>query len=405
MPKKKKTKKAAKAALTPQEILAATLSDLREKIEGFRGGFASDPEVKEMIAYPRFATPIAVLNRLTAGGPPGGKWTTIFGPEKVGKTTICLQLIAEDMERNPQGTWVWFDVENSFDEDWAAVLGVDLGRLIIVPAGMIMEDSMDSVIALAKTGVLRGFVIDSMGSYVAVQEMMTKKGVEKGMREDTVTSVPRKLGEFLRKATPQIARFKMCQVLIGHVYQKIDPTNPRAGMEQKGGNAVKHWAHLRLTIRRSNEKDLKRMVVQPDGHTKECYIGFKGIIRTDKTRQSATEGQEVEVPFIYGIGFDSAESVTRSALAMNVIEQVGAYYRHPLFPGDKCQIQGKDAMKSFVRENPTVLAALTDQILSVTDEIFGLKRTTEEPAAKEKAAVPAEPLLPEDVVPANLPKP
>jgi recombination protein RecA len=398
MPAKKKTKKKVtrKAEPTPHELLQSALAEVRDKVEGFRGGFGSEPEVKEMLEYPRFSTPIASLNRMVAGGFPGGKWTTIFGREKVGKTSLCLQTIAENMESDPNAIWCWFDVENSFDSDYAAALGIDLKRLIIVPAGMIMEDSMDSIISLSKTGALRGFIVDSMGSYVAVQELMTKKGVERGMREDTVTAVARKLSEFFRKATPQIARYKMCQVLIGHMYQKIDSTNPRAGMEQKGGHAVKHWAHLRLLLYRSNTQELKKDVVQPDGRKKECYVGYMGTILVDKTRQSATEGQSVEVPFIYGVGFDSVEATVRTALAMNVIEQRGAWFRYHLFPGDKCQIQGKDKMKQFVRDNPTVLSSVSDQILSVTDEMFGLKRTEpEDDPAPDKPTIKPEEVIPQ----------
>ena len=370
-------KKKKSDAPSPQEVLAVVLDDLRANVPGFRGGFYADPAVKAMVDYPKFALPIPHMNRLTGGGVPGGKWTTIYGKEKTGKTSLCGQIIATDHEAEPTGMWAWFDVENSFDAAYHAQFGVDLDRLVVVPAGMIMEDQMDAIISLGKQGILRGFVVDSMGSYVAVQELMTKKGVERGMREDTVTAVARKLSEFLRKSTPQIARFKMAQILIGHLYQDINPSNPRAGMVQKGGNAVKHWAHLRLVLRRANDKDLKRAVIQPDGQTKECYVGFTSIIRVDKTRQSATEGQEVEVPFIYGVGFDSVEATLRTALALGIIQTAGAWYKHPLFPGDKCQIQGKQNAKQFVRENPSVMAKISDQVLSHTDEAFGLKATSD----------------------------
>jgi recombination protein RecA len=369
---KKKTKKKQKAdEPTSYEVLQATLKELRASVPGFRGGFGSEPEVQEMLDYPKYPCPIPAINRLSGGGIPGGKWTTIFGPEKVGKTTFCLQLIAHDQEENKDVRWAWFDVENGFDREYAAALGVDLERLLVVPAGMIMEDQMDAVIKLGKTGFLRGFVVDSMGSYVAVQELMTKKGADRGMREDTVTAVARKLSEFFRKATPQIARHKMAQILIGHLYQGIGAYE---GMVQKGGHAVKHWAHLRFTLRRTSDDDLKKPVVQPDGQTKNCFVGFNSILRVDKTKQSATEGQEVEVPFLYGIGFDSVESSIRTGMALGVIERVGAWYRHHTFPGDKCQLQGKSKTKEFVRENPSVLATITNEILQITDEMYGLKK-------------------------------
>lgn len=374
---KSKSDKPKKAAVKPtaREILQGVLKELREKIPGFRGGFGDEPEIKKMMEYPSFETPVPSLNRGINGGIPGGRWTTIFGAEKVGKTTLCGQAIAIDQDKEPDGRWAWFDVEDTFDAKYMAALGIDLDRIILVPAGQIMEDQQDALIRLAATGFLRGFVIDSVGSYVAGQEMTQKKtGELKSMRDDTMVSVPRKLSEFLRRATPQFSRHKMAQVLIGHMYQGIHATNPSMNkLVQKGGNALKHWAGLRLVIRRTNDEDLKKSVVQPDGEMKLCHVGFKAIIRIDKTKVSPTEGQEVEIPFIYGMGFDSVEATIRTAMAMGVIEQRGAWYRHPLFPGKNVQIQGKAATKQFVKENPSVLTAISDEVLAVSAEVFGLK--------------------------------
>jgi len=384
MAAKKKTKKKTTpskgdpidAAANAHDILQATLQELRDTIPDFRGGFGNEPEVQKMMEIPFFKTPIAALNRAMGGGIPGGRWTTIFGPEKVGKTSICGQTIAIDQELHPDGRWAWFDVEDTFDERYMCALGMDMSRLILVPAGQIMEDQQDALIKLVRTGFLRGFVIDSVGSYVASQEMVKKKtGALKSMKDDTMVAVPRKLSEFLRRATPQFSRHKMAQILIGHKYQGIGQF-PK--MEQKGGNALKHWAGMRLDIYRSRDDALKKAVVQPDGQMKECFIGFKSTIRIDKSKVSPTEGQEVEVPFIHGMGFDSVESTIRTALALGVVETRGAYYRHALFPGEKAQVHGKAATNQFIRENPSVLSAIADEILAVSDEMFGLKKVGEE---------------------------
>src|SRR6202046_4273617 len=76
--------------------------------------------------------PIAVISTgsisfdaaLGVGGLPRGRVTEVFGPESSGKTTITLQVIAEDQRHG--GLAAFVDAEHALDPGYAKKLGVDV---------------------------------------------------------------------------------------------------------------------------------------------------------------------------------------------------------------------------------------------------------------------------------------
>ena len=59
---------------------------------------------------------------LGVGGLPRGRIVEIFGPESSGKTTLCLETIAQCQKNG--GTCAFIDAENAFDPVYARKLGV-----------------------------------------------------------------------------------------------------------------------------------------------------------------------------------------------------------------------------------------------------------------------------------------
>src|SRR3977135_3407987 len=63
------------------------------------------------------------------GGLPGGRVVEIYGPESSGKTTLCLQVVAQVQKAG--GTAAYIDAENALDPVYAGKLGVNVGELLI----------------------------------------------------------------------------------------------------------------------------------------------------------------------------------------------------------------------------------------------------------------------------------
>jgi len=63
------------------------------------------------------------------GGVPRGRISEIYGPESSGKTTICLQVIA-NAQRNG-GIAAFIDAEHALDVGYSRKLGVDVDNLLV----------------------------------------------------------------------------------------------------------------------------------------------------------------------------------------------------------------------------------------------------------------------------------
>ena len=66
---------------------------------------------------------------LGVGGLPRGRVVEIYGPESSGKTTLCLQVVAEAQKLG--GTCAYIDAENALDPVYAGKLGVKVDDLLV----------------------------------------------------------------------------------------------------------------------------------------------------------------------------------------------------------------------------------------------------------------------------------
>jgi recombination protein RecA len=69
------------------------------------------------------------LDLALGGGLPKGRIIEIYGPESSGKTTLALHAVAEVQKAG--GVAAYVDAEHALDPTYSAVLGVDIGNLLI----------------------------------------------------------------------------------------------------------------------------------------------------------------------------------------------------------------------------------------------------------------------------------
>lgn len=118
---------------------------------------------------PRFPTGVFALDVALGGGWPLGRITTVYGGESSGKTTLVLKAIARMQKVQPDKKCVFIDVENTTDEQFATLWGVDWKKLVhLVPeygehavnmakefiqADDVALVAVDSVVALTHSGI------------------------------------------------------------------------------------------------------------------------------------------------------------------------------------------------------------------------------------------------------------
>jgi len=108
----------------------------------------------------RQPTPSLSLNVGLKGGFAYGRQVLIWGNKSAGKSSFCLQMIAQAQKEGK--TCAWIDSEQSYSPEWAAKLGVDSEKLIYSPAKTI-NDMVDVGIDLMNAG-LDLIVVDSISA-------------------------------------------------------------------------------------------------------------------------------------------------------------------------------------------------------------------------------------------------
>jgi len=126
-------------SLLAEEVLASLDPKTRQRIQLASG-----------VSAERQKTPSIGLNIALKGGLGYGRQVLIWGNKSAGKSSFCLQMVAEAQKEGK--TCAWIDSEHSYDARWAEQLGVDSSSLIYSQAKTI-NDMVDVSTQLMSAGV------------------------------------------------------------------------------------------------------------------------------------------------------------------------------------------------------------------------------------------------------------
>ena len=135
--------------LVAEEILASLDPKTRQRIQ-----------LATNVSAERQKTPSIGLNMALKGGLGYGRQILIWGNKSAGKSSFCLQMIAQAQKEGK--TCAWIDSEHSYDAEWAGKLGVDSSSLIYSQAKTI-NDMVDIGTQLMDAGV-DIIVVDSISA-------------------------------------------------------------------------------------------------------------------------------------------------------------------------------------------------------------------------------------------------
>ncbi|MBL8023241.1 MAG: recombinase RecA [Elusimicrobia bacterium] len=300
---------------------------------------------------PTGALPLDVA--LGIGGFPRGRVVEVYGPESSGKTTLCLQVVAQAQKSG--GTAAYIDAEHAMDPDYAKKLGVDTENLLISQPDS-GEQALEITDQLVRSGALDIVVVDSVAALVPRAE------IEGEMGDSHVGLQARLMSQALRKLTANIARSKTCVVFINQLRMKIGVMygNPET---TTGGMALKFYSSVRLDIRRVESIKVGDKVV-----------GNRVRIKVVKNKLAAPF-QQAECDMIFGEGIARENCLLDMGVTAGVLEKAGTWF---LYNTDRLG-QGREQSRNFLKENPLV----ADQIeKAVRVKLLG--DSTEPPVAETK---------------------
>jgi len=273
---------------------------------------------------------------LGVGGLPRGRVVEVYGPESSGKTTLCLQVVAEVQKAG--GTAAYIDAENALDPQYAAKLGVKIDDLLISQPDT-GEQGLEIADMLVRSGSVDAIVIDSVAALVPRAE------IEGEMGDQLPGLQARLMSQALRKLTGNIKRTNTLVIFINQIRMKIGVMfgNPET---TTGGNALKFYSSVRLDIRRIGS--IKKA---------DEVIGSETRVKVVKNKV-APPFRQAEFDILYGEGISRLGEILDLGVQAGVVEKSGAWYAYK-----KDRIgQGKDNAREYLREHPELASELEAKI-------------------------------------------
>ena len=280
---------------------------------------------------------------LGVGGYPRGRIIEIYGPESSGKTTLTLHAIAEAQKAG--GIAAFIDAEHAFDRNYAEKLGVDIENLIISQPDN-GEQALEIAENLIRSGAIDIVVIDSVAA------LTPKSEIEGEMGDSKMGLHARLMSQALRKLTGTISKTNCTVFFINQLREKIGVMfgNPET---TTGGNALKFYASVRLDIRRSTQ--IK------DG---DNVLGNRTKVKIVKNKV-APPFKVAEFDIMYGEGVSKTGEILDLAVEFEIIKKAGSWFSY----GDTKLGQGRDAVKSLIKDNPELADELEVKIKSHIKEL------------------------------------
>ncbi|MGC1518389.1 MAG: recombinase RecA, partial [Azonexus sp.] len=273
---------------------------------------------------------------LGVGGLPRGRVVEIYGPESSGKTTLCLQVVAEMQKLG--GVAAFIDAEHALDPQYAQKLGVNVGDLLISQPDT-GEQALEIADMLVRSGSVDIIVIDSVAALTPRAE------IEGEMGDQMVGLHARLMSQALRKLTANIKKTNTLVVFINQIRMKIGVMfgSPET---TTGGNALKFYASVRLDIRRIGA--IKRG---------DEVIGSETKVKVVKNKV-APPFREAIFDILYGEGISRHGEIVEMGVAHKLIDKSGAWYA---YKGEKIG-QGKDNAREFLRSHPELAQEIEARI-------------------------------------------
>lgn len=316
-----------------KEILSKTFSQINKRYGD--GAIMKLGDAHRMNVETVSTGSLSIDLALGVGGIPKGRIVEVYGQESSGKTTLCLQMIAQVQKKG--GTAAFIDMEHALDPCYAKNLGVDVDNLIIAQPDM-GEQALEICDSLVRSCVVDIVVIDSVAALVPRAE------IEGDMGDSMMGMQARLMSQALRKLSGSISQSKTILVFTNQIRMKIGMVygNPET---TTGGNALKFYSTVRMEVRKG--APIK------DG---TIVIGNRTRVKIVKNKVSSPF-RVAEFDIIYGKGISYAGEVLDIGAEMGIIEKRGAFYSY----NQERIGQGRENAKAYLEFHP-----------EVTEEIAGM---------------------------------
>ncbi len=230
-------------------------------------------------------TPSPSLDRaLGIGGWPRGRLIQLAGKESSGKTLLALLTIAHWQSLDPENCAAFIDAEFTYDHKWAAKLGVDNNRVMLIKTneaakiitGLVGTNKENSVKKIIKVAGLLDMIeagqtitsvneetkkkiklnLKKMGVIVldSIANMLTPTDITSDAGKMNMALMARFLSNELKKLTEPLAKSNVVMLAINQV--RVEPGKMYGDpTTTPGGKALKHACSVMIELAPLTAKD------------------------------------------------------------------------------------------------------------------------------------------------------
>ena len=338
-----------------------------------------------------FSSPRA--NHMTYGGIPIGKVTEFFGPEGGGKTTSAIDIAGQaqkkayndwtnkikemekekkelekkgnktdkkrintlhtligELKEQGQRKVVYIDSENTLDEEWARLNGLDTESLILArPQEQTAEEVLQMMLDLIDSGEVELMILDSLPMLVS-QNLYDEE-----LEKKSYGGIAGAVTEFSRKVSSKIFKEKTGVIIINQSRDNL--ANPYDIYHTPGGRALKHLYALRIYFRKGSlldekNKEQPNRFGEPSGNIVNMTIAKTKVCKPDRKLGQYTLN--------YTNGIDVLSDTIDMAIKYDFIVQAGAWFQFidnttgeimTDINGDDLKFQGRAKLEDFLRDD------------------------------------------------------
>jgi recombination protein RecA len=376
----------------------------------------------------------AAVDGAIGGGVPRGGIIQIYGPEGVGKTRLCFDMIAHNQKEDSEFYAMVIHLESrAFPLEAMIAAGVDLARVVVVSAMSSADKTFNiafkylwdalkrAPIELDGRPLIDALVIDSIAAVEPEAEVLSiiggKVGTEikkaKGMEGSEVALQARLLSKFFRFICGAGALGKTTLFLINQERTDVGGYSPRGTPKKAtGGMAVAYYVKISLKLTKSLIYEGK------PGSTP--VIGQEIIFDVQKNNTGRGDPHKRDsYKVIYGKGVDAIGPLIALATSLGIIVETSAgRYVIPAFNPDTGEVEpvvmqdkkvisgeaiakegdlpGKEVLDKRVRDNKWLLQHLENAVAEIMTKA-AVNRAPEQGGDLEATDESELPPVPEEV--------
>lgn len=331
------------------------------------GRLGKSEEIKQKLQIEYIPTPSKNVNDTIGGGFPRRRMTIVAGNPDSGKTSLLLETIGFNQQKNPEFIACWLESESSLELDYVTkTFHIDPERFLYIEheregAGEAALDKIESVLAASVCDIV---VINSLKCLVPKEE------IDNSISKSTIALQARMNSRMTKKFTSLVAESNTAFVVITHLSTDIGSVMMRDNKIIAGGEAIKYASALTIDLR-------KRSIQDSDPITALEGVKIGLTVKKNHCTPAINPYLKTEYFAIFGQGIEQYLETLQNAINQGILIQNGAMIRDidqatgeiKQWNGIDLVWRGKAAYRDFMVCNPDYFQTLRDRVNGLTVEM------------------------------------